>query len=222
MQTVIKAVIFDMDGVLIDSEPLWRIAMVKGFTDIGVPFTEDDCRKTTGMRFKEVVDIWLNHFKITSVSALDFENKVTDNLTELIQNKGKAINGVIDILEFCHRKQLKIGLATSSSVKLMKKVLNKLEIESYFDATISAEYMLYAKPHPEVYLTCANQLAVHPINCLVIEDSVNGCISGKAAQMKVIAVPDVDHNKDERFGIADYKYSNMHQALEGIKQIIDK
>ena len=220
MQTHIKAIIFDMDGVLIDSEPLWRTAMVKGFTDIGVPFTEDDCRKTTGMRFKEVVGIWLNHFNITTISALEFEQLVTDNLTELIQTKGKPIEGVLDILNFCNEKHLKMGLATSSSVKLMKKVLNKLEIEAYFDATISAEYMLYAKPHPEVYLTCANQLAVHPINCLVIEDSVNGCISGKAAQMKVIAVPDIDHKKDERFGIADYKYSNMAEALNGIKQII--
>ena len=87
-------------------------------------------------------------------------------------------------------------------------------------ATISAEFMLYAKPHPEVYLTCANQLAVHPANCLVVEDSVNGCISGKAAQMKVISVPDIDHKNDERFGIADYKYTNMVEALNGIKQII--
>lgn len=220
MQTQIKAVIFDMDGILIDSEPLWRIAMVKGFTDIGVPFTEDDCRKTTGMRFKEVVGIWLSHFNITTISALEFEKQVTDNLTQLILAKGKPIEGVLDILQFCVQKHLKIGLATSSSVKLMKNVLNKLEIETYFDATISAEFMLYAKPHPEVYLTCANQLAVHPANCLVVEDSVNGCISGKAAQMKVISVPDIDHKNDERFGIADYKYTNMVEALNGIKQII--
>jgi HAD superfamily hydrolase (TIGR01509 family) len=220
MQTQVKAVIFDMDGVLIDSEPLWRIAMVKGFTDIGVPFTEDDCRKTTGMRFKEVVEIWLNHFKITNISAAEFEKQVTENLTDLIQEKGKAIHGVLDILNYCTERQLKIGLATSSSVNLMKNVIQKLEIENFFDATISAEYMLYAKPHPEVYLTCANQLAVHPINCLVIEDSVNGCISGKAAQMKVIAVPDIDHKKDERFGIADFRYNNMVEALQGIKLII--
>lgn len=220
MQTTIKAIIFDMDGVLIDSEPLWRIAMVKGFTNIGIPFTEDDCRKTTGMRFKEVAQTWLNHYAIKTITVSEFENEVTTNLIHLINQQGKAMHGVLDILKYCSQKQLKIGLATSSSVKLMETVLHKLKIEKFFNATISAEFMLFAKPHPEVYLTCANQLAIHPTNCLVIEDSVNGCIAGKAAQMKVVAVLDTYHVNDLRFSIADFTYTTMQEALKGIKQLI--
>lgn len=215
-----KALIFDMDGVLIDSEPLWRVAMIKGFNTIGVPFTDDDCKKTQGMRFKEVVELWLNHFNITNVTPLQFEESVVNNLVELINTQGKAISGVLDILHFAAEKGLKIGLATSSSVKLMKTVLHKLGIEHFFDAAISAELMLYGKPHPEVYLVCASQLAVPPSNCLVIEDSVNGCIAAKAAQMQLIAVPDADHKHLVKFNIADYKFENMFDALQGIKHII--
>ena len=221
MQSTPKAIIFDMDGVLIDSEPLWKIAMIKGFKAIGIPFTENDCKKTTGMRFTEVVQIWFNHFKITTILVADFEDRVITILIDLINKKGKPIDGVLNILNYCQEKNIKMGLATSSSIKLMNAVLTKLQIQSYFSATISAQNMTYGKPHPKVFLVCAKQLNINANNCLVIEDSVNGVIAAKAAQMQVIAVPDSEHFNNKKFAVADYKFKNMTKALLEIKRLFN-
>ncbi len=221
MQNAIKAVIFDMDGVLIDSEPLWRMAMIKGFSAIGIPFTESDCKKTMGMRFTEVVQIWFTHFNITTILEADFENSVVEILIDLINEKGKTIDGVLDVLNYCQQKKLKIGLATSSSIKIMNAVLNKLQLQPYFNAIVSAQFMTYGKPHPKVFLVCAQLLNVNPNNCLVIEDSVNGVIAAKAALMQVIAVPDAEHFNNKKFAIADYKFSNIHEVVQKIKYLLN-
>ena len=220
MQNQIKAVIFDMDGVLIDSEPLWRMAMIKGFTDIGIPFTDEDCKKTTGLRFIEVVEFWFDYYKITTVSTTDFENNVTNNLIDLIFTNGKEMAGVLDILTYLKQQSIKIGLATSSSEKLMHSVLQKLVINPYFNSTVSAQFLQYGKPHPEVYLLCAKQLQIKPANCLVIEDSVNGIIAGKAAQMLVLGLVYEENMNNLKFNVADFTCKNMIDALILIKQLI--
>lgn len=219
MNRTIKAVIFDMDGVLVDSEPLWRRAMIKGFNDIGIPFTEADCRKTTGIRFKEVVEYWLSHHKNTAIEPKALENKIMDLLLDLIEQEGAAIPGTPDLIAFCQSKNLKIGLATSSSNILMDKVLSKLGLNKQFDSAVSAEHMKYGKPHPEVFIHCAEKLSVLPNQCLVIEDSVNGVIAGKAALMKVVAVPDMEHYRNEKFAIADHKLTDMKEVLALFKTL---
>ncbi len=210
----IKAVIFDMDGVLIDSEPLWRIAMIKGFSEIDIEFTEDDCRKTTGMRFKEVVEHWFKHHNITHSTPSELNDSVINHLIDLINTQGKVMDGVSELLDFLKLKQFPLGLATSSNHALVDAVLQKTQIKPYFNSVTSAEFLKYGKPHPEVFLKCAAELAVHPGNCLVIEDSVNGVKAGKAAGMTVIAVPDSEHKDDERFGIADYRLNNLSDVIK--------
>lgn len=214
-----KAVIFDMDGVLIDSEPLWRRAMIKGFNEIGLNFTDDDCRKTTGMRFKEVVEIWLEHYGIKHVTPVKVEERVTDLLTGLILREGKAIPGVLDILDFAKNMNLKTGLATSSSHRLMKATVEKLQIESNFNALVSAEKMKYGKPHPEVFMSCMDELEVKPHECIIVEDSINGVIAAKAAQARVFAVPDHEHKHLKGFDIADWKCEDMHEVLRHFKEL---
>lgn len=217
----VKALIFDMDGVLIDSEPLWRRAMISGFNSVGMAFTEEDCRKTTGMRFMEVIHIWLNHFKITDVSPVQLEKEVLDILVKLIETEGQPMPGAIELFEFAKSINLKTGLATSSSSRLMNAVLHKLRLQYSFDAVVSAEFMDYGKPHPEVFLACANQLNVKPQECVVVEDSVNGVIAAKAAQMKVIAIPDGEHRYQKEFAVANYFCETMHQALGQFKELVE-
>jgi sugar-phosphatase len=209
-----------MDGVLIDSEPLWRKAMIKGFNAAGMPFTEEDCRKTTGMRFREVVEIWLKHFGVSSTTPAQMENEVLDILIHLIETEGHPIPGAPDVFEYAKSAGLKIGLATSSSHRLMEAVLKKLKMENAFDAAVSAEFMTYGKPHPEVFLVCASRLGIDPKECVVIEDSLNGIIAAKAAQMKVFAIPDGDHRHLKGFGAADYFCDTMGQVLEKLKGVI--
>lgn len=216
----IKAVIFDMDGVLIDSEPLWRKAMIDGFACIGSKLTEEDCKKTTGNRFKEVVEYWFENFNIGHILPSELEHLIINNLVELIKNEGKAISGVNEVINYCKNKNIKIGLATSSSNQLMEAVLDKLKLENTIKTCISAENMIYGKPHPEVFLNCASQLQVSPLECIVIEDSINGVIAAKAAFMQVIALPEQENINSQKFSIADYKLNNMQEVLALFKTII--
>jgi len=216
----IKAVIFDMDGVLIDSEPLWRKAMIEGFASIGVLITEEDCKKTTGNRLKEVVEYWFEKLDILDFLPTEIEHRIINTLVKLINKEGKAISGVIEVINFCNNKNIKIGLATSSSNQLMEAVLEKLKLKNTFKCSISAENMKYGKPHPEVFLICASQLQISPLECIVIEDSINGVIAAKAAFMRVIALPEQENINNDKFSIADYKLNNMQEVLKLFKTII--
>ena len=216
----ITAVLFDMDGVLIDSEPLWRKAMIEGFASIGVLITEEDCKKTTGNRLKEVVEYWFEKLNILDFLPTEIEHRIINMLVKLINNEGKAISGVIEVINFCNNKNIKIGLATSSSNHLMEAVLEKLNLKNTFKSSISAENMEYGKPHPEVFLSCASQLQISPLECIVIEDSINGVIAAKAAFMSVIALPEHENINNHKFSIADYKLNNMQEVLKLFKTII--
>jgi beta-phosphoglucomutase-like phosphatase (HAD superfamily) len=213
MQGAIRAVIFDMDGVLIESEHLWRRAMILGFKEAGMILSEDDCRKTMGLRIGEVIDRWCDHFQKKDIPEKTIENRIINILLQLIEESGTFIQGVPALIAFCREKKLKLGLATSSSVLLMNSVLKKLDLVNQLDAALSAENMKYGKPHPEVFLRCAEELNIPPQDCLVIEDSLNGVISAKAAQMKVIAVPDDEHIDVKGFAVADFKMRNMAEVL---------
>lgn len=207
----IKAVIFDMDGVIIDSEPLWRRAMIQSFNEIGIPFSEEECRLTTGLRFIEVAEYWFTRHRIEHMTVFEFDHKVISHLCELIKAEGKLMQGVEEVLAYLKREGFKIALGTSSSTLLMNTVVDELGIRPYFDTVCSAEHLEFGKPHPEVFINCAKELKVKPVECLVIEDSVNGVIAAKAAQMKVLAVPeDINHN-NPKFAIADYKLNSLKE-----------
>lgn len=205
----IKAVIFDMDGVIIDSEPLWRRVMIDNFTSLGIPFDDESCRKTTGLRFDEVAAYWFELYHIQKNTIPEFSKKVINDLCYLISEEGKLMPGVLQFIEYIKHRGIKIGLGTSSNQQLMNHVLKTLSISQYFDALSSAENMKYGKPHPQVFLTCAERLNVLPHDCLVVEDSVNGLIAGKAAQMKVLVIPDKESKHKIAFEIADYKLESL-------------
>lgn len=216
MHHLTKAVIFDMDGVIIDSEPLWRNAMIRGFADYNVQFTENDCRKTTGMRLNEVIRYWhkLNPDQLKDQGAVNLS--IINYLINLINREGKAMPGLTETLSFIKANNIKIGLSTSSDHVLIETILNKLEITHFFDEIVSAQHLKYGKPHPEVYLTCAEKLNIHPMDCMVIEDSINGIISAKAAQMNVIALPDIEHINNVKFNIADAIITDLTQLKDFI------
>ncbi len=208
---MVDAVIYDMDGVLVDSEPYWRIAMVDRFNEAGIPFTEEDCMKTTGMRLDHVIKHWYKIRPSKTTTAKQLEINVVDHLCDLLKKNAKPMPGVMKSLEFFRKQSIKIGLATSSSVKIINTIIDKLEIDFYFDAVQSAERLKYGKPHPEVFLKCAEKLEVDHTHCVVIEDSVNGMISAKAAQMKVIVVPEPHNFNNIKYSVADFKLNSLKE-----------
>lgn len=216
-----KAVIFDMDGVIIDSEPLWRKAMIKGFSDFGVNFSEDDCRKTTGMRLNEVINYWSKQVPDKLQDQKVVNDRIIQALIQLINTEGKAMPGLHEFLDYLKQHNIKIGISTSSDQILVDTILKKLNIASYFDAITSAQFLKHGKPHPEVYLTCAEKLNVNPMDCLVIEDSVFGIISAKAAQMQVLAYPDQEHINNVKFQVADGIIKHLSETKTFIVSNID-
>lgn len=209
MSTKIEAVIFDMDGVLIDSEPLWKIAEVQAFAKVGLNLTYTDCEETVGLRIDQVVALWYEKVKWTNKTVKEVEDDIVDILIREIKEQGTALKGVKEALEQVKSSGLKIGLATSSYQRIINAVVEKLGIAHYFDVMHSAEYEVHGKPHPAVFLTCAEKLGVDPTNCLVIEDSFNGIIAAKAARMKVIAIPEKSHQNDVRLVIADLQLESL-------------
>jgi HAD superfamily hydrolase (TIGR01509 family) len=212
-----EAVIFDMDGVLIDSEPLWKIAMEEAFHSVGCMITKKDFQETVGLRIDEVVEYWYKKMQWKDLSAKDVEGLIIQKMVRLIQENGDPLVGVIDTIAFLKSQGIKIGLATSSYNVLIGTVLESLGITNAFDVVNSAEDEDYGKPHPAVYLTVANKLKVDTSKCLVIEDSLNGVIAGMAAKMKVVCIPEKTHNPEPKLQFAHYLFEDMALFLDHIK-----
>ncbi|MFT6982444.1 MAG: sugar-phosphatase [Crocinitomicaceae bacterium] len=206
-----------MDGVLIDSEPLWKIAMEEAFHSVGCMITKKDFQETVGLRIDEVVEYWYKKMQWKDLSAKDVEGLIIQKMVRLIQENGDPLVGVIDTIAFLKSQGIKIGLATSSYNVLIGTVLESLGITNAFDVVNSAEDEDYGKPHPAVYLTVANKLKVDTSKCLVIEDSLNGVIAGMAAKMKVVCIPEKTHNPEPKLQFAHYLFEDMALFLDHIK-----
>lgn len=212
-----EAVIFDMDGVLIDSEPLWKIAMEEVFHSVGCKLTKKDFQKTVGLRIDEVCEYWYQESGWDNFTPKEVEQKIVLRMVDLIKLNGEPLPGVLETIEYLKDRKIKIGLATSSYDILIKTVLGTLNIHAAFDFVHSAEHEVFGKPHPAVYLTVADRLKVSPMKCLVIEDSLNGIISAKAAKMKVVCIPEKTHNPEPKLLVADFMHDDMSQMLNAIR-----
>lgn len=214
-----KAVIYDMDGVLIDSEPLWKIAMEEVFREVGCPLTHKDFEKTVGLRLDEVIHYWYRVSPWKKYGPDLVLKKIIKRMVVLLREKGNPLPGVVESLRFFKARGMKIGLATSSYTVLIETVLEILNIGHFFDKTHSAEYENYGKPHPDVYINTAKALGVNPIHCLVIEDSINGVIAGKAARMHVICVPEKTHSPNPKLSLADETYSSLEEFVKSMEAV---
>ncbi|MBC7651933.1 MAG: hexitol phosphatase HxpB [Deinococcales bacterium] len=205
----LNTVIFDMDGLLIDSEPLWNEAAIEVFKTFGAPLTQELCNSTTGLRTREFVQWWFAYFNITSINTKTAENLIFDRILQKVEASAAIMPGVHHIINFFYSEGFKIGIATSSPQTLIDLVVRLTGIGPYINATSSAEDLAYGKPHPQVYLDCAEKLQSNPTDCLCFEDSFNGLIAAKAARMKCVVVPHGSVLKDDKWGAADLKLTSL-------------
>jgi len=207
-----------MDGVLIDSEPLWKIAMEEVFHAVGCIITKKDFQKTVGLRIDEVISYWYEVAGWEGFSCREVEEMIVQRMVELIRENGEPLPGVRETIQYLKQEDYYIGLATSSYTILIETVLDVLGLSDAFDYTRSAEHEEFGKPHPQVYLSVAKALDVQPTQCLVIEDSLNGIISAKAARMKVICIPEKTHVQEPKLILADYMFESMIEMLDAFKK----
>jgi len=210
----LNTVIFDMDGLLIDSEPLWADAADEILKDYQVSLTKQQYIQTTGLRTKEFLSYWFNFFKINPIEIPTAEEKIIKLVLYKVAHYGKIMPGVHYIIDFFHQRNFKIGVASSSPQELIDLVADILQIKKYLHATASAEELPYGKPHPQVYLNCAEQLQVEPGNCICFEDSFNGMIAAKAAKMKCVVVPSHEQIAALHWHAADLKLSSLQNFGE--------
>ena len=180
----LNTVIFDMDGLLIDSEPFWQEAGMETLREFNVTLSPIQYHHTTGLRTPEWLDYWFGFFGIDKQGIPAATEALHRNVFEKIRTEAKPMPGVREVLDFFKAKQFRIGLATSSPLSLATIVTDKLQIGGYFDTVTSAGDLPYGKPHPQVYMDCAAALAAEPLECIAFEDSFNGMIAAKAARMK--------------------------------------
>jgi len=208
---MINTVLFDMDGLLLDTEPLWGESMWRIAEKHRIPITRDRFKETTGLRIYEVTEYWSMKYPWQGSSHSDIAEEILDDIIESSKLKGSVLKGVVETLQLLTDNNLKIGLASSSPFRMIHELITHFKIDHYFHNVTSADTVALGKPHPAVFLQCADSLGSRPMECVVLEDSINGMIAGKAARMKVIAVPDALHFDDPRFSLADMKL----QSLEG-------
>jgi sugar-phosphatase len=210
---MIEAVIFDMDGLMINSEPFWQEAELAVLRPLGVPLTLSDCQQTMGMRIDEVVKYWYRRhpWNDTTQAINTVADKIIDNVIALVNEKGQPQPGLVEAINFFKHKQFKLALASSSARRLIDAVLKKLRFTDVFEVICSAQDEPYGKPHPGVFITTAKMLSVPREYCLVLEDSPNGVLAAKSAGMKCIAIPDAQHFDDPKFCISDFKLHNLFE-----------
>ena len=204
-----KAVIFDMDGLLIDSEPLWEEAGSETLREFGKELTVEQYHSSTGLRTEEWIAYWFHYFNIPMEHAAEATATIIQKAIEKIAAKGEPMPGVDYLLNLFQANHFQIGLASSSPMELIDVVADKLNIRSYFQTFTSAQHLTFGKPHPEVFLNCAQELNVLPIECIVFEDSFNGMIAAKAARMKCVVIPAAADYNHSKWGAADLKLNGL-------------
>lgn len=204
-----NTVIFDMDGLLIDSEPLWEEAAAEVLLEYNIDLTREQYHTTRGLRTEEWISYWFHYFKINSGFVDKAVEQIIHKAIDKIDKRGIPMPGVQEIFLLFKEQRYKIGLATSSPMAVAHMVVDKLNIRNYLQTMTSAQLMSFGKPHPEVYLVCAAELGAAPVHCLCFEDSFNGMIAAKAARMKCVVVPDKFLQHELRWNAADLKLNSL-------------
>jgi mannitol-1-/sugar-/sorbitol-6-/2-deoxyglucose-6-phosphatase len=186
---VIEAVVFDMDGVLVDSEPIWREVEGKILAGVGIEVTDRDLLETMGVRVGDVVDRWHRRSPWDEPSREEVARSIVDGVAEAIQREGAFNRESIRAIDYVDGLGLRLALASSSPMRLIRSVLSLGGLADRFEVVLSAEDEERGKPDPAVYLSAARELGVSPDRCLAVEDSINGVRSAKEAGFVCVAVP---------------------------------
>ena len=189
---MLQAAIFDMDGVLVDSEPLWQDVEIDVLGRLGVPLTREKCAQTMGFRVTEAVAYWYERHPWSGPTVDEVADELVVGVIDAIGARSQPMAGVDEAIAFLRGEGLRLAIASSSYYRVIDAVVSRFGLERHFEIVHSAEDEARGKPHPAVYLTAAAKLGVDPEACVAIEDSPNGVASAKAAGMVCIAIPEPD------------------------------
>lgn len=208
-----EAVVFDMDGTLIDSEPIWRMAEVSVFNSLGVPLTEEECSQTVGVRIDKVVEYWFQRRPWQGVSLQQVASQIVDEVARIFQEKGQAKPDALRCIEALYEMDIPLAVASASPAKLIQSNIESLGVAAAFKVIHSAENEIAGKPHPAVYLSTVQKLGVDPKRCVAFEDSLHGIDSAQAAGLYCIAIKEDATSFTEASRRADLAIESFSEFL---------
>lgn len=215
-----KAVIFDMDGVIIDSEPIYNKIHADMLREFGITEFLDCPEDYTGMTsiavFTKTKELYQLKQTIAEIAAYQ-----RDIIIREIKNlDNEPIPGIRELLANLKEHNIKTAIASSSERLFIDTVVTKFGLHDYFDIIVSGDDIKNSKPAPDIFLKAANLLSVEPAKCLVIEDSKNGTIAAKAAEMKCVGFANPNSGKQD-LSQADKIISSIHEIdiLEYVKTL---
>ena len=224
----VEAVVLDMDGLLIDTEPVWRAAQSAVFAGFGVALSEADLLDSTGQPIEELIPIWrrrapgddpgaqLTDAGLTDAGLTDVEvaDRIIDRVIAHVKAEGEPMPGVTAAIALFERCGLRFAIASSSPLRLIDAVCDRLGL-ARIEVRCSAMDEARGKPAPDVYLTAARRLGVAAARCLALEDSPNGIAAARSAGMRCVAVPDPLLADDLRYREADL----VLESLTGLDEV---
>ena len=188
----IKAVLFDMDGLMVDTESLATEAFIHSAKKQGYDMTKEETLMVLGFTTKSIYEFWENYFKNSDVSGkqlVDDHYKYIENV--LFTTGPKKMPYIEELLKYLKESNYKVAVASSSNMNHIINNMEKTGLKKYIDEFASGAEVKNGKPAPDVFLLAAERLGVEPKKCLVLEDSKAGVIAGSSAGAKVIMVPDM-------------------------------
>lgn len=205
----IAALIFDMDGVIIDSEPLHLRACQIFLAGHNYEYTEEMNKQFLGRKDIEIAQILIEKLKIPH-TPISFVNAKEEILWQLLKEQSQARPGLYDLLDLAKAKNLAMAVASSATMPTIELVVDTLNIRHYFQTLTSGDEVKRGKPEPDVFLLAAKRLGIEPKNCCVIEDTTNGIKAAKAAGMYCIAIP-CDATAHQDHSQADIRLNSLAQ-----------
>ena len=214
-----EAVVFDLDGVLADSEPWWNQIDAKLLSEHGISYRGEYHRNVLGVSYRVAVGFYKRVFHI-SASVEDLMRRRGEIAVDFFANRVDLFPSAETTLEQLHKMKLHLAVATSSVSASARPFLERTGIRRFFEVVVTGDEVERGKPDPEIYLRTAKSLGIAPEKCLVIEDALAGIAAGKAADMRVAAIPDtrfVDQQEYEQE--ADYVLGNLSEIPALIRRV---
>lgn len=210
----IKAVLFDMDGLMVDTESLSTEAFINSAKAQGYNMTKEETLKVLGFTKANIYQFWIDYFQGTNVDG----KKLVDDHYEYIENVSYTVGPekmpyVEELLKYLRENNYKIAVASSSDTADIKNNLEKTKLEKYIDEIASGAEVENGKPAPDVFLLAAKRLGVDPKDCLILEDSKAGIKAGKASGAMVFMVPDMFTVDKECEDTADRILTNLGEVI---------